>query len=122
MRTWHSYNIQFEKVFSESQKKCFLCLRDGNVLRNYTQSFTCFKCQGKRHISIFEEKKRIRDHSSKSIQKQSPSTVEIETQTNLSDISCNVLHQTTVANLYVSKKSEIKLFFYYLIAVLSLVV
>ena len=48
--------------------------------------------------------------------------VEIETQINLNDISCNVLHQTTVANVYVSKKSEIKLFFYYLIAVLSLAV
>ena len=88
----------------------FLCLRDGHVLRNCTQSFTCFKCQGKHHISICDDKKRTCDHSNKSIQKQSPSTAETETQTNLNDTPCNVLLQTAVANVYVSDKSQSRAF------------
>ena len=86
-------------------------LRDGHVLRNCTQGFTCFKCEGKHHISICDEKKRTRDHSSKNIQKQSPSTAEVETQTNLNDTPCTVLLQTPAVNVYLS----------YLIVVLSLV-
>ena len=46
------------------------CLRDGHVLKNCTPSFSCFKCEGKHHISICDEKKRIRDHSSKNIQRK----------------------------------------------------
>ena len=69
--------IETRKSILRKKDKCFLCLRDGHVLRNRTQSFTCFKCEGKHHISICDEKKRTRDHSSKNIQKQSPSTAEI---------------------------------------------
>ena len=94
------------------RRKCkwFLCLRDGHVLRNCTQSFTCFKCEGKHHISICDGKKRTRDHSSKNIQKQSPSTAEIKTQTNLNGTPCNVLLQTAVTNVYLSGKSESRAF------------
>ena len=73
--------IETRKSIMRKKGKCFLCLRDGHVLRNCTQSFTCFKCE--HHISICDEKKRTSNHSSKNIQKQSPVTVEIETQTNL---------------------------------------
>ena len=55
-------------------------------------------------------KKRTRDHSSKNVQKQSPGTVEIETQTNLNDTRYNVLLQTAVANVYLSDKSESRAF------------
>ena len=34
------------KSILRKKSKCFLCLRDGHVLRNCTQSFTCFKCEG----------------------------------------------------------------------------
>ena len=71
-----------------------------------TQSCSCFKCKGKHHVSICDKKSRTHDHSSKSIQKQSPSTAKIETQTNLNDTPCNVLFQTAVANVYLSNKSE----------------
>ena len=73
-------------------------------------SFSCFKCEGKHHISICDEKKRTSDHSSKNIQKQSPSAAEIETQTNLNGTPCNVLLQTAVANIYLSDKSESRAF------------
>ena len=98
------------KSILRKKSKCFLCLLDGHVLRNCTQSFTCFKCEGKHDISICDEKKRTRDHSSKNIQKQSPGTVEIETQTSLNYTPCNVLLQTAVANVYLSKKSESRTF------------
>ena len=88
--------------------KCFLCLRDGHVLRNCTQSFTCLKCEGKHHISICDEIKRTRDQSSKNIQKQSPSTAEIETQTNQNGTPSNVVLQTVVVNVYLSDKFEIR--------------
>ena len=88
----------------------FLCLCNGHVLRNCTQSFTCFKCKGKHQISICDEKKRTRDHSSKNIQKQSPSTAQIETEINLNGTPCNVLFQTAVANVYISDKSESRTF------------
>ena len=102
--------IETRKSILRKKGKCFLCLRDGHVLRNCTQSFTCFKCEGKLHISICDEEKRTRDHSSKNIQKQSPSTAEIETQTSLNGTPCNVLPQTGVANVYVSDKSENRAF------------
>ena len=79
-------------------------------MRHCSQSFTCFKCQGEHRISICDKKKRTLDHSSKSMQKQSPSTAEIETQTNLNDTPCNVLLQPVVANDYVSNKSEQRAF------------
>ena len=59
---------------------------------------------------ICDEKKRTHDHSSKNIQKQSPSTAEIEAQTNLNGTPCNVLLQTAVANVYLSDKSESRAF------------
>ena len=98
------------KSILRKKSKCFLCLRDGHVLRNCTQSFTCFKCEGIHHISICDEKKRTRDHSSKNIQKQSPGTAEIETKTNLNYAPCNVLLQTAVANVYLSDNSESRTF------------
>ena len=49
--------IKTRKSILRKKGKCFLCLRDGHVLRNCTQSFTCFKCEGKHHISIYDEKK-----------------------------------------------------------------
>ena len=55
------------------------------------------------YISICDGKKRTRDHSNKSI-------LEVETQTNLNDTACNVLLQTTVANVYVSDKSVSRAF------------
>ena len=57
--------IETRKRILRKSGKCFLYLRDRHVLRYYTQIFTCFKCQGKHHISICDEKKRTRDHSSK---------------------------------------------------------
>ena len=102
--------IETRKSILRKKGKYFLCLRDGHVLRNCTQSFTCFKCEVKLHISICDEEKRTRDHSSKSIQKQSTSTAEIETQTSLNGTPCNVLAQTGVANVYVSDKSENRAF------------
>ena len=83
--------IETRKSILRKSGKCFLCLRDGHVLRNCTQSFTCFKCHGKHQISIGNNKKRTRDHSNKSIQKQSVSAVEIETRTNLNETPCDVL-------------------------------
>ena len=74
--------IETRKSIMRKKGKCFLCLRDGHVLRNCTQNFTCLKCKGKHHILICDETRRTRDQSSKNIQKQSPSTAEIETQTN----------------------------------------
>ena len=47
-----------KKSILRKKSKCFLYLRDGHILRNSTQSFTCFKCEGKHHISICAEKKR----------------------------------------------------------------
>ena len=70
----------------------------------------CFTCEGEHSISICDEHRRTRDHSSRNIQKQSPSTAEIETQTNLNDTPCNVLLQTAVANAYVWDKSESRAF------------
>ena len=102
--------IETIKSILRKKGKCFLCPRDGHVLRNCTQSFTCFKCEGKHHISICDEKKRTRYHSSKNIQKQSPSTAEIKTQTNLNGTPCNMLLQTAVANVYLSGKSESRAF------------
>ena len=99
-----------KKSILRKSGKYFLCLRAEHVLRNCTQSFTCFKCQGKHHISICDDKRGTRDHSNKGIQKQSPSTAEIETQTNLNDTPCNVLLQTAVANVYVSNKSKSRVF------------
>ena len=55
------------------------------------------------YISICDGKKRTRDHSNKNI-------LEVETQTNLNDTACNVLLQTTVANVYVSDKSVSRAF------------
>ena len=81
-----------------------VCIRDGHVLRN------CFKCKGKDRVSICDKKNRTRDHSSKSIQKQYPSTAEIETQTNWNNTTSNLLLQTAVANVYVSNKSESRAF------------
>ena len=52
--------IETRKTILRKKGKCFLCLRDGHVLRNCCQSFTCFKCEGKHHISICDEKKRTR--------------------------------------------------------------
>ena len=46
----------------------------------------------------------------KNIQKKSPGTAEIETQTNLNNTPCNVLLQTAVANVYLSGKSESRAF------------
>ena len=46
----------------------------------------------------------------KNIQKKSPGTAEIETQTNLNNTPCNVLLQTAVANVYLSDKSESRAF------------
>ena len=81
--------IETRKSILRKSGKCFLCLRDGHVLRNCSQSFTCFKCQDKHYISICDDKKRTSDYSNKNNQKQSPSTAEIETQTNLKDsLSC----------------------------------
>ena len=51
-----------------------------------------------------------RKNDNKSIQKQSPSAAEIETQTNLNDTLCHLLLQTAVANVYVSDKSESRAF------------
>ena len=56
------------------------------------------------------QEKRTHDHSSKNIQKQSPSTAKIETQTNLNGTPCNVLLQAAVANVYLSHKSESRAF------------
>ena len=36
--------IETRKSILRKSGKRFLCLRDGHVLRNCTQSFTCFKC------------------------------------------------------------------------------
>ena len=49
--------IKTRKSILRKKGKSFLCLRDEHVLRNCTQSFTCFKCEGKHHISIYDEKK-----------------------------------------------------------------
>ena len=38
--------IETIKSILRKKGKCFLCPRDGHVLRNCTQSFTCFKCEG----------------------------------------------------------------------------
>ena len=94
------YTTQVESKFS-----CIFC-HPKQKPQHCTQRFTCSKCQGKHHISICGERKRTHDHSSKSIQKQSPSTAEIETQTDLNDTPCNVLLQTTVANVSISDKYE----------------
>ena len=102
--------IETIKSILRKKGKLFLCPLDGHVLRICTQSFTCFKCEGKHHISISDEKKGTRCHSSKNIQKQSPSTAEIKTQTNLNGTPCNVLLQTAVAIVYLSDKSESRAF------------
>ena len=103
--------IETIKSILRKKGKLFLCPLDGHVLRNCTQSFTCFKCEGKHHISICDEKKRTRCHSSKNIQKQSPSTAEIKTQTNLNGTPCNVLLQTAAAIVYLSESRAFRLLF-----------
>ena len=49
--------IETRKNILRKKGKCFLCLCDGHALRNCTQNFTYFKCEGKHHISFCDKKK-----------------------------------------------------------------
>ena len=51
--------IETRKSILRKKGKCFLCLRDGHVQRNCTQSFTCFKCEGKHHFVMRKKERAI---------------------------------------------------------------
>ena len=113
--------IETRKSILRKKGRCFLCLRNGHVLRSCTQRFTCFKCESKHHISFCDEKKRTRDHSNKSIQKQSPSTAKLETQTDLNDPIVMWCFKQRLQMFICQTNLKVGLYVYFLIVVLSLV-
>ena len=56
-------NISARKNILRKEKRCFLCLKPGHLIKDCYAKMRCFKCQNKHHISICNGKEEHEENS-----------------------------------------------------------